>query len=133
MDPLQIFKTKGIGNDPYIAEKSIIRPTFSYMGNFTISDTVFRQIIEYIASKTPSITEILKVRVIKSDDGPSIYVEVEIKYGFNIMFELKEFKERCIREIERQTTMNVIVMKIIAKKITMPNFPDISDITNSID
>ncbi len=133
LDPLQIFKTKGIGNDPYIAEKSIIRPTFSYMGNFTISDTVFRQIIEYIASKTPSITEILKVRVIKSDDGPSIYVEVEIKYGFNIMFELKEFKERCIREIERQTTMNVIVMKIIAKKITMPNFPDISDITNSID
>ena len=47
LDPLQIFKTKGKGQQPYISEKSIIRPTFSYMGNFTISDTVFRQILEY--------------------------------------------------------------------------------------
>ena len=49
LDPLQIFKSKGSGEKPYISEKSIIRPTFSYMGNYTISDTVFRQIIEYIA------------------------------------------------------------------------------------
>ena len=52
LDPLQIFKSKGKGEKPYISEKSIIRPTFSYMGNFTISDTVFRQILEYLASKT---------------------------------------------------------------------------------
>ena len=40
LDPLQIFKSKGKGQKPYVSEKSIIRPTFSYMGNFTISDTV---------------------------------------------------------------------------------------------
>ena len=49
LDPLQIFKTKGRGKDPYISEKSIIRPTFSYLGNFTISDVVFKQIAEYLA------------------------------------------------------------------------------------
>ena len=49
LDPLQIFKTKGKGQKPYIAEKSIIRPTFSYMGNFTISDSVFKEIVEYLA------------------------------------------------------------------------------------
>ena len=52
LDPLQIFKTKGRGNKPYISEKSIIRPTFSYLGNFTISDTVFRQILEYLVAKS---------------------------------------------------------------------------------
>ena len=46
LDPLQIFKSKGAGQKPYISEKTIIRPTFSYMGKLTISDTVFRQIIE---------------------------------------------------------------------------------------
>ena len=121
LDPLQIFKSKGSGEKPYISEKSIIRPTFSYMGNYTISDTVFRQIIEYIASKTDSITEIIRVRVNKTEDGPSIYVEAEVKYGFNLMTELKKFKEKCIREIERQTTMNVVEMKIIAKKLTLPD------------
>ena len=121
LDPLQIFKSKGSGEKPYISEKSIIRPTFSYMGNYTISDTVFRQIIEYIASKTDSITDIIRVRVNKTEDGPSIYVEAEVKYGFNLMTELKKFKEKCIREIERQTTMNVVEMKVIAKKLTLPD------------
>ena len=51
LDPLQIFKSKGSGNDPYIAEKSIIRPTFSYIGKFTISDTVFRQIIRVLLKR----------------------------------------------------------------------------------
>ena len=55
LDPLQIFKSKGRGNAPYISEKSIIRPTFSYMGNFKISDTVFKQIVEYLSEKANKI------------------------------------------------------------------------------
>ena len=124
LDPLQIFKSKGSGEKPYISEKSIIRPTFSYMGNYTISDTVFRQIIEYIALKSNSVTSILRVRVTKTENGPSIYVEAEVKYGFNLVTELKKFKEKCVREIERQTTMNVVEMKIIAKKLTLPNLTE---------
>ena len=49
--------------------------------------------------------------------GPTIYVEVEVKFGINILTEMKSFKERCIKEIERQTSMNVVEMKIVAKKI----------------
>lgn len=63
LDPLQIFKSKGSGNKPYISEKSIIRPTFSYLGNFTISDTVFRQIVEYLAKKEEGISKIIRTRV----------------------------------------------------------------------
>ena len=46
------------------------------MGNFTISDAVFRQIIEYIALKTDSITDVLRVRVNKTENGPDIYVGI---------------------------------------------------------
>ena len=63
LDPLQIFKSKGSGKKPYISEKSIIRPTFSYLGNFTISDTVFRQIVEYLAKKEEGIAKIIRTRV----------------------------------------------------------------------
>ena len=121
LDPLQIFKTRK-NETPYISEKSIIRPTFSYLGKFTISDMVFKQIIEYLASKTDSITEVLRVIVNKGEYGPSIYAEVEVKFGINIIFELDKFKERCIKEIERQTTMHITNMRIVAKKISLPQF-----------
>ena len=120
LDPLQIFKTRE-DKDPYISEKSIIRPTFSYLGNFTISDTVFRQIIEHLAEKNNAINEILKVRVIKNEESPSIYIEVAIKFGVNIISELKIFKEQCIKEIERQTSMNIVNTRILAKKIELPD------------
>lgn len=120
LDPLQIFKSKGNGEKPYISEKSIIRPTFSYLGNFTISDTVFRQIVEYLANKTPEIHKILKTRVTNSDIGPVIYMEVEVVYGYNVVEALREFKNRAIHEIENLTAMNVKAMDVVAKSVCMP-------------
>ena len=120
LDPLQIFKFKGKGNAPYISEKSIIRPTFSYLGNFTISDTVFRQIAEYIATKTEGIHKVIRTRVESTPEGPNIYMEVIINYGFNVITILKDFKEKTKKEIQRLTTMNVQNVTILAKGINMP-------------
>ncbi len=120
LDPLQIFKSKGKGNAPYIAEKSIIRPTFSYLGNFTISDTVFRQIAEYLATRSDAIHKVMKTRVESTPEGPNIYMEVSINFGFNILTALREFKEKIKKEIEKLTTMNVKDITIVAKAINMP-------------
>ena len=120
LDPLQIFKSKGKGQKPYISEKSIIRPTFSYLGNFTISDSVFRQIVEHLAIKSPAIHKILKTRVENYGDGTSIYMEVMIVYGYNVAEELKAFKQKAKKEIENLTAMNVVTMEVVAKSLYMP-------------
>ena len=120
LDPLQIFKSPGNGRKPYISEKSIIRPTFSYLGKFTISDNVFRQIVEYLANKQDEVHKVLKTRVQNSDGGPIIYMEVEVVYGCNVPEALKDFKQKAIREIENLTAMNVVEMDVVAKNIYMP-------------
>ncbi|MCI8411300.1 MAG: hypothetical protein HFJ40_02420 [Clostridia bacterium] len=120
LDPLQIFKSKGKGEKPYISEKSIIRPTFSYMGKFTISDLVFRQIVEYLAVQTPAIYKILKTRVENYGDGAKIYMEVTIMYGYNVVDGLKSFKEKASKEIEKLTAMNVVELDVVAKNIYVP-------------
>lgn len=120
LDPLQIFKFKGKGNAPYISEKSIIRPTFSYLGNFTISDTVFRQILEYLASKTPAIYKILKLRVENYGDGVKIYMEVTVYYGYNVIDGINDFKRKARKEIEKLTSMNVVELNVVAKNIFVP-------------
>ena len=120
LDPLQIFKSTGRGKAPYMAEKSIIRPTFSYMGNFTISDNVFKQIIEYLANKEPSIYKVTRTRVNKGDQGTEIYMEVIVNYGKKIVDILQDFQVRSKKEIERLTAMNVSKIDVMAKGINMP-------------
>ena len=120
LDPLQIFKFKGKGNDPYIAEKSIIRPTFSYMGKFTISDSVFRQMAEYLAKRSDAIHKVMRTRVESTPEGPIIYMEVSINFGFNILTALREFKDKIRKEIERLTTMSVKDITIVAKAVYVP-------------
>ena len=117
LDPLQIFKSKGKGQEPYISEKSIIRPTFSYMGNFTISDSVFREILEYIAAQTPAIYKILRTRVENYGDGVKLYIEVTIMYGYNVIEGINSYKEKAKKEIEKLTSMNVVNLEIVAKNI----------------
>lgn len=120
LDPLQIFKSKGLGQKPYISEKTIIRPTFSYLGKFTISDTVFRQIMEYLAGKMPAIHKVVRTRATSTEAGPSIYMEVTVIYGYNIQESLKEFKEKARKEIENLTAMNVVSMDVVAKSVYIP-------------
>ena len=120
LDPLQIFKSKGKGQQPYISEKSIIRPTFSYLGKFTISDLVFRQILEYLAVQTPAIHKILKAREDNFGEGVKIYMEVSIVYGFNVVEGLNKFKEKSRKEIEKLTAMNVVELDVVAKNIYVP-------------
>lgn len=120
LDPLQIFKSKGKNQKPYISEKSIIRPTFSYLGNYTISDGVLRDIIDHLAGNVEAIYKINKTRIEKAETGVKIYIEIVLVYGFNIITSLTNFKKKCIKEIENLTAMNVDSVEILAKGIYKP-------------
>lgn len=120
LDPLQIFKSKGKDAKPYISEKSIIRPTFSYLGNYTISDGVLKDIIEHLAASVEAIHKINRTRIEKTPTGVKIYIEIILVYGFNIVSSLQNFKKRCIKEIENLTAMNVDEVQILAKGICKP-------------
>ena len=120
LDPLQIFKLNGRNNTPYISEKSIIRPTFSYLGKFTISDTVFRQISENVAKKIEGIHRVSRTRAENSIGGTNVYVEVYVTFGYNIVDVLREYKQKVKKEIERLTAMNVQEVSVMAKGIYVP-------------
>lgn len=120
LDPLQIFKSKGSGKKPYMSEKSIIRPTFSYLGNFTISDNVFKQIIENIASKNEAIYKLNKIRINSVDNVPTIYIEVILMYGYNIVETINAFNEKIRKEIDKLAAMGVNKINIVAKGIKVP-------------
>lgn len=123
LDPLQIFKSKGKDAEPYIAEKSIIRPTFSYLGKFTISDSVFKDIIVTVARQVEGVYRVMKIRVDKTKNdtaGVSLYLEVSLEYGANMLEVLKVLKRETRREIENLTAMYISDVEIVAKELHFP-------------
>ena len=124
LDPLQIFKSKGKDEQPYIAEKSLIRPTFSYLGGFQISDTAVRQIVEYVGSKVEGIDRVTKVRVTETDNGMTVYLEVAIMYGCCLIEVLKVLREKVKRELENLTAMYIEAVEVVARTVIMPDGTD---------
>ena len=122
LDPLQIFKSKGKGKAPYVSEKSIIRPTFSYMGKYEISDSVFRQIIDIVAEKIDGVNKIHRTIIKKQgqeNDGLYIYLEVIIEFGYNINDTMGNLKKSITKEIEKMTSMNVLSMELVVKGVNL--------------
>ena len=93
------------------------------MGNFQISDTVFKQIIEYVAEKTEGVHKIYRTIVKKHgpSDGIYLYIEVIIEFGFNINDTMTKLKRKIVKEIEKLTAMNVLSMEIIVRGVNVDN------------
>lgn len=124
LDPLQIFRWRGKDTAPFMTEKSIIRPTFSYLGNYTISDNVLRNIIEYISKDVEGIYKIQKIKIENYPDGMVAYIEVTLEYGHNLPEIMKDLKEKAKKEIDRLTAMNVLDIQITAKGLHIPGESD---------
>ena len=59
------------------------------------------------------------MRITKYDEGPTIYMEVIVVYGYNIIESIKDFREKCIKEIDKLTAMNIREMEIVARGIKL--------------
>ncbi len=120
LDPLQVFRTKKDKNPYPVADRSIIRPTFSYLGKFTISDSVFRDIVDMISETTEGIVATTKLRVDKiavEEEGLKIYAEITVVYGYNIIKIVDKFKNKIKEELENITAMNVLEVDVKVKDI----------------
>ncbi|MCT4619732.1 MAG: Asp23/Gls24 family envelope stress response protein [Marinisporobacter sp.] len=116
IDPLKILRRKK-DDTVQISEKSIVRPTFSYMGKYTISDKVISDLVNYTAYEIDGIYKVSGVDVRNYSNGVSIYVEIIATYG-NAVHELsRRAQEKIMKEVEHMTALNILAVNIYIKKI----------------
>lgn len=119
LDPLQIFKRKGKGSYQLIGEKSVVRPTFSYLGRYTISDYTVYQIVEYVTSNIEGVSRISRFRAENHPDGIYIEMDLVLVYGYVIKPLLREI-QRCVRdEVERLTALNIKSLNLVARSLVV--------------
>lgn len=119
LDSLKIFNIfNKADEDVDVSEKTIIRPTYSYLGNFVISDTVINEIISYSVAKVPGVSKVMKVNTQKYIDGMKLDIDIEIKFGFNIPKLSSEIKNTVIYAIDKSTGINLFGININVKSIS---------------
>ena len=121
LDPLQIFRRKGKGNYQLVGEKSVVRPTFSYLGSYTISDYTVYQIVEHVVSGIDGVSRISRFRVENSAEGIGIEMDLILIYGYNIRSLLYEVQKMVKNEVEKLTSLNIKELNVIAKSLVVEN------------
>ncbi|NSW89759.1 MAG: Asp23/Gls24 family envelope stress response protein [Firmicutes bacterium] len=119
LDPLQIFRRKGKGRLQLVAEKSVVRPTFSYMGKYTISDYTVYQIAEYVVSGIKGISRISRFKVENGQEGITIDMDLTLIYGYPIKPLLENVQKKVRYEIEKLTGLNIKALNIYAKNLIL--------------
>ncbi len=119
LDPLQIFKRKGKGTYQLIGEKSVVRPTFSYLGNYTISDYTIYQIIDYATSSIEGVSRISRFRAENHPDGIHIDIDLVLVYGYVIRPLIAEVRRRISEDVEKLTALNIKSMNVTIKSIVV--------------
>lgn len=106
MSSLLIFK-EWSANKGNFAEKSVVRPTYSYLGDYKLSDKVFSDIVECAAQETEGVESVLRVLMITAPEGVEITALLSMKYGYNIMNAARKLQETAAEQIEKMTAFNV--------------------------
>jgi len=103
-----------------VEEKTVMRPTYSYLGHFEISDKAIIDICAYKTRQHSEITRILRVGVhMLSDKSVVIDVDVVMKFPNKIHIVGRELADIIRTDVEEHTSINVRKIRINVKGLTM--------------
>lgn len=97
------------------ADKSIVRPTFSYMGDYTISDNVINAIAIHEANKIDGLGKVISTNVRKTKHGIHIDMSISVKFGYNINLVSRQIQNAVRYNIEKHTSINARRVNILVK------------------
>lgn len=98
-------------------EKTVMRPTFSYLGKFDITPGAIRTIASYSASQVENVCKVPSVEINNNKNGVTINLSVILYLGESLLEISKEISERVKKSIEYMTGMHVIQVNIYVKNI----------------
>lgn len=120
VDPLRIFHRSSASRRPLAFEKSVLRPTFSSLGRFFISEDVVSAIAERAATEVDGIDHVGRVVVQSDPSGVTINMELVVVYGINIDQCLRQAQAHVRGAVEYMTALNVQRVDMVAKGLIIP-------------
>lgn len=106
VDPLRIFRGWGPGKGGF-TEKSVVRPTYSYLGEFKITDKVISDIVELTARDVKEVASVLRVMTENKKSGLRITILVNMKLDSQAVEGAKHLQQLSSQVVESMTAFNI--------------------------
>ncbi|MBM7615435.1 Asp23/Gls24 family envelope stress response protein [Alkaliphilus hydrothermalis] len=120
LNPLKVLRNFGKSNRQEFDEKSVVRPTFSYMGRYTISDRVVRDLVQYSTLKIEGVHKISDIDIKTLTGGIVIEIELIAIYGYSIKGLLEAVQTSVNSEVEGMTSLNILSINVFLKNLVVP-------------
>jgi uncharacterized alkaline shock family protein YloU len=120
IDPLAVFFKRTKRQNEHLAEKSIVRPAFSFYGKLVISDNAIEDITRRVAKEDSFVAKVTRIRVRNLNDlekGIFISLDISAEYGCFIPDAAQNLQQKVKEKVEMMTSMLVREVNILVKGV----------------
>lgn len=116
LNPLKVLKGLGKAEEEDGPEKSVVRPHFSYLGKYTISDGVIRSLVNHAVSQGTDLIPAGSTFVKNTRRGLFIELDVKAPFGILLTQQLRIAQQKIIQEVEGMTAIHIASVNVTVKK-----------------
>ena len=98
-------------------DRTVVRPTFSTLGNFSISDEAMKNLINLLALRVDGVELVVDSKVRKESHGGIINLDLSIFYGSSTQEILAEVQTAVSEGVEFYTSINVMAINVRAMRV----------------
>lgn len=114
LDPIRLLKGREQG---MAAERTVVRPTYSYMGDYIVSDHAISDMADCVAEKTPGISRVIYLSQVPIPENYSLDVAIEVKLGYPIWETAAVFQRALQEAVENMTAFSVMKVDVEVRSI----------------
>ncbi len=116
LHPLKRFKDlypdRSRGAKKRSVERSVVRPTYSYLGRYYISDKTITDIIHITAGDMEALDSVSDTYIQIKPQGVVIEVGLIIRYGYSIVIAAEQLQKKVAEKVDAMTSLNILAVDV---------------------
>jgi len=104
MDPLRVFRGKDQGA---AAERTVVRPTYSYLGEYFVDTKVIDDIVTCTAASMPAVGRVIYIVQDTSPEHYQLHITIKVRRGYPLWETAQNLQERVTNVVEEMTAFNI--------------------------
>lgn len=119
-DPLKLIRRrrdKALNPLVQEAERTVVRPTFSSIGKYLITDEALASLLRILLKDVEGLCDILSIEIQKEVYGAVLYLELSLYYGYNAQEVMQVIQDILSEQVENYTSINILSVNLSCRKV----------------